>query len=92
MTLRMTGFVTFGALCVATFADRVTALQRSQVFRGRVVLASDYWGSMRRNSREETPSIFAARHQKFRETEAALFLDTGFFGKKISLVVHTLMP
>lgn len=30
MTLRMMGFVTFGFLCAMTFADRVTALQRSQ--------------------------------------------------------------
>lgn len=62
------------------------------MFRGRIVLASDYWGSMRRTSRAGTPSIFAARHQKFRETEASLFIDTGVFWQQNALVAHTPMP
>lgn len=78
-------------LCAVTFADGVT-LPRPQTFRGRIVLVRDYWGSMRRTSRGETPLIFAARHPKFRETKASLFIGTGVFWQQNSLVAHTPMP
>lgn len=85
------GLVMFGVLCAVTFADRVM-LQRPQVCRGCTVLVRDYWGSMRRTSRGETPLIFAARHPKFRETQASSFIDTGAFWQQNSLAAHTPMP
>lgn len=39
-----------------------------------------------------TPLIFAARHPKFRETQASLLTDTGVFWQQNSLVAHTSMP
>lgn len=89
MTLRVMGFVTYGALCdVWCSCDNTAKVSDVQ----RLCRACQWLlGQHAENFPPGTPLIFAARHQKF--TETGLLRDIeGFLATKFSGCPHTSVP